>query len=319
MIKKWYQSRTIQSAIGSYVILLLTTFSPIVTSDAKLTEEDITALIAGTVALAGTIQGRTRVNERPPEGDRLQDVDSNEGEGDVTDVPFTVRVTRDTYLKPSTEQSESIPKDQLIELKRGASLGVVSYTVVPESLHLKVKTEKETGYLFVDHIELIDNYGKAVNLDRAKPVQPEPVKKTPIRLPGYKSLFYLEDSIIPDGHFTWSEATKNGSRIPTNKATVDNIMKAAKMMERVRSFFGDRPVVVTSWYRDPVTNARVGGATRSRHLSGLAVDFYVPGLDLEAHQNRFKDWALRQGYGVGLGAHKGFIHVDTGKPRYWNY
>lgn len=29
---------------------------------------------------------------------------------------------------------------------------------------------------------------------------------------------------------------------------------------------------VSSWYRDPRENARVGGAARSQHLKGLAID-----------------------------------------------
>jgi hypothetical protein len=34
--------------------------------------------------------------------------------------------------------------------------------------------------------------------------------------------------------------------------------------------------VLTSWYRDPVHNQRVGGAANSNHLRGTAIDVQVP-------------------------------------------
>ena len=34
--------------------------------------------------------------------------------------------------------------------------------------------------------------------------------------------------------------------------------------------------VVTSWYRDPARNASVGGAAKSQHLIGLAIDLAGP-------------------------------------------
>lgn len=34
-------------------------------------------------------------------------------------------------------------------------------------------------------------------------------------------------------------------------------------------------ITLTSWYRDPIRNAQVGGAPGSRHLQGLAIDIVV--------------------------------------------
>ena len=37
---------------------------------------------------------------------------------------------------------------------------------------------------------------------------------------------------------------------------------------------------ITSWYRDPLTNQREGGAPTSQHLFGLAIDIVGPGQQL---------------------------------------
>ena len=46
----------------------------------------------------------------------------------------------------------------------------------------------------------------------------------------------------------------------------------------VREHFGGRPVRITSGYRCPEHNARVGGSTSSQHLYGRAVDHFVEGV-----------------------------------------
>lgn len=49
--------------------------------------------------------------------------------------------------------------------------------------------------------------------------------------------------------------------------------------------------IVTSWWRSPADNARVGGAPRSLHLSGLAIDV-VP-HDWIAAEQAFRRAGLR--------------------------
>lgn len=79
------------------------------------------------------------------------------------------------------------------------------------------------------------------------------------------------------------------------------------------------PFNVISGYRSPATNAMLhersnGVAKHSLHMEGKAMDIRVPGVALTHLRNVAKD--LRIG-GVGYYASSDFVHVDTGKVRYW--
>lgn len=118
----------------------------------------------------------------------------------------------------------------------------------------------------------------------------------------------LSMSIIPDGSFTWAEATKGGTRMPPNQATVDAMIRIARLGQRARDRVG-RPFIVTSWYRPPSINRAVGGATYSRHIVGDAIDFVVEGLS----GNQIY-WTLDPWWPGGLGRYRRFpnlCHIDA--------
>lgn len=139
----------------------------------------------------------------------------------------------------------------------------------------------------------------------------------PFRLPGFRSTFFLSEPIIPNGNFTWAEATKNGTRIPTTRNVVYGIIRIARVMEEVRARLGDRPIRVNSWYRDPATNRAVGGAIYSRHLSGDAIDFVVIGIHAFTVYDRLNRWWGGQG---GLASSSIFTHIDArGYYARWSY
>jgi len=79
------------------------------------------------------------------------------------------------------------------------------------------------------------------------------------------------------------------------------------------------PFHVISGYRSPTTNAKMkaagrGVATRSLHLQGKAIDIRLPGCELKT----LRDAALAlKGGGVGYYAKSNFVHIDTGRVRYW--
>lgn len=139
----------------------------------------------------------------------------------------------------------------------------------------------------------------------------------PFRLPGFSSTFYLSEPIIPNGNFTWAEATKNGSRIPVNRDVTYGIIRIARVMEEVRDRLGDRPIRVNSWYRDPATNKAIGGALYSRHMSGDAIDFVVVGVGSYTVYARLNSWWGSQG---GLASSSIFTHIDArGYYARWSY
>jgi zinc D-Ala-D-Ala carboxypeptidase len=85
-------------------------------------------------------------------------------------------------------------------------------------------------------------------------------------------------------HFTLAEMTVSQT---ASRKGIDNTPGASeiaalkllceKVLEPVRVHF-DRPVIVTSGYRSPTLNKRIGGSATSQHCKGQAADFTVPGV-----------------------------------------
>ena len=83
-----------------------------------------------------------------------------------------------------------------------------------------------------------------------------------------------------------------------------------------------QPFHVISGYRSPRTNtmlrerggAQTGVASKSLHMVGKAIDIRVPGVRLEHVRGAAKSLQLG---GVGYYPSSNFVHVDTGRVRYW--
>ena len=81
------------------------------------------------------------------------------------------------------------------------------------------------------------------------------------------------------------------------------------------------PIHIVSGYRSPDTNAKLrkrsrGVARFSRHMSGQAIDYFIPGVPIEDVRNA--GLRLQRG-GVGYYPSSGvaFVHMDVGSVRHW--
>jgi len=92
------------------------------------------------------------------------------------------------------------------------------------------------------------------------------------------------------------------------------------LLTRIHHRLGtNEPFQVISGYRSPLTNAMLhanseGVAVHSLHIDGKAIDICVPGRSLA--QLRGAALALQAG-GVGYYPKSNFVHVDTGRVRFW--
>lgn len=241
--------------------------------------------------------------------------------------PIEMLVLADTLFKVRPEQGFKLSESDKILVTAGTRLPLLSDE--PDSgNHVKVRipdgvlmgqNDRVDWYVFAKHIQLDGT--EPNNKPQDPPVEPTPKitdrdRGQPITVPKLGTV-YLGDPILTNGHFSWAEATKNGNRIPVDETVVNGILTIAEVMEDVRDYLGGRPITVNSWYRDPTSNRNAGGASRSRHLSGDAVDFVVQGISPPQVNQKLEPWWGDRG---GLASASVFTHIDArGYRARWSY
>lgn len=111
-------------------------------------------------------------------------------------------------------------------------------------------------------------------------------------------------------HFAWREfACHDGAPVPPEYRS--HVRRLCEALEVLRAELGGRPVVIVSGYRTPEWNRKVGGATRSQHVSARAADIRVAGVSpsdvADAIERLIGQGRMPQG---GLGRYDTFVHYD---------
>lgn len=103
-------------------------------------------------------------------------------------------------------------------------------------------------------------------------------------------------------HFKVKEfACKDGSAI----TFIDDYM--VTILELLRKELGDKPIIITSGYRTPTHNAKVGGAKYSYHTRGMAVDIRVNEIsakEVAKALDKIVD-------GCGIIVYESWVHFDV--------
>ena len=109
----------------------------------------------------------------------------------------------------------------------------------------------------------------------------------------------------------------NGLHLQTERVEVDCFKpQLVRTLKNIERHYG-RPVVVTSGYRSPKHNRRIGGASGSRHTSCEAADIQVEGVSKWQLAKYLRSIPNRGG--VGTYCHTESVHIDIGNTRDWNW
>lgn len=128
--------------------------------------------------------------------------------------------------------------------------------------------------------------------------------------------YWMQGNYLPDSLSAINKVLRDhrsGEVYPIDPGLLDLL---SALQQRVNS---RRQYEVISGYRSPASNAQLnanssGVAKRSLHMLGQAIDIRLPGTQLAALHGAARD--MKSG-GVGLYTGSNFIHVDTGRVRYW--
>lgn len=131
-----------------------------------------------------------------------------------------------------------------------------------------------------------------------------------------KTVYWAKGRYVPEALRAASHVLRDhrsGDAHPIDPRVLD-------LISAVHHKFGAKgPVHIISGYRSPASNSYLasisdGVAGHSLHMEGKAVDIRIPGHSVRQIGRAAK--SLRGG-GVGLYPASDFVHVDSGRIRYW--
>lgn len=117
----------------------------------------------------------------------------------------------------------------------------------------------------------------------------------------------VEKSAKLTPHFTLEEMANNAgdASLPQYLDTPESRL-FMRMLEEFRVWF-DKPMIITSGYRQPAYNAKIGGDSRSAHKMATAADWKIQHTDIQREHVRDKWRAITRKYNV-VGAINFYTH-----------
>lgn len=109
-------------------------------------------------------------------------------------------------------------------------------------------------------------------------------------------------------NFNLSEFNKHNFAL--NETVLRNIQALANNLQVLRDEV-KKPIKITSGYRSPEQNAKVGGVKSSRHITGEAADFKIAGMTPKevaaVIEKLIAAGKMEEG---GLGTYSTWVHYD---------
>ncbi len=131
-----------------------------------------------------------------------------------------------------------------------------------------------------------------------------------------KSTFWAEGEFIPDAMKDINKVLRDHRNNKVAQMDPELLLLLTQLNDRLEN---NRELHIISGYRSPESNAKLhaasgGVAKRSLHIDAKAIDIRLPGKYLKMLH---KAAMSLKGGGVGYYASSQFVHMDTGRVRYW--
>jgi zinc D-Ala-D-Ala carboxypeptidase len=138
----------------------------------------------------------------------------------------------------------------------------------------------------------------------------------------FAKIYELQDSDCTPVHFSFTEMTQSqtcGSQLPFATAAIrSNLVQVMWRLEALRHQLNDRAITITSGYRTPDCDRRVGGSGSGPHTSGIAADMIgTPSLCDLARQARSAGAGGIFGPNNPSVDHEDHIHFDIRTSQIW--
>ena len=125
--------------------------------------------------------------------------------------------------------------------------------------------------------------------------------------------YFSSHELLTMGGSHYARRSKNSS---VDFARAGDLYRIAVVANEVRQRFGF-PMLIVSGFRSRKYNQFVGGAPRSYHLRGRALDFIPVHPGRLSHLKEVASAYQAEGEIGGLGFYKTFVHIDNGPRRNW--